>query len=118
MTRAQRNKNPVNLKYARQREAIGADDAGFAVFPTVEAGWRGALRQILLDAQRGLTVGEYIYKFAPPYENDTETYLAFVLRRVSSAGRVITRDTKLSDLGPYTLMFILEAQARMEGFYA
>ncbi len=115
VTRARRNNNPVNLRFAGQREAIGKDEAGFAIFPDVYAGWRAAMAQILLDARRGLSIREYIYKFAPPSENDTEGYLSFVLKRMG--GRVENDQVKLSRLSLPDLVALLMAQAEMEGFY-
>lgn len=74
MTRAQRNHNPGNLRFAKQLEATGKDDMGFAVFPDDPAGFRALAAQIRLDANRGLTLGQFIAKFAPPTENDTNAY--------------------------------------------
>ena len=115
-TRARRNCSPVNLKYARQREATGQDDKGFAVFPTAEAGWRAAMAQILLDASRGLTLEQYITKFAPPNENDTAAYLRFVVKEQTTDIEPDTRLDLVSDLR--VLVDIIEAQAAMEGWWA
>lgn len=113
MNRGQLNNNPVNLRFARQRESTGPDDKGFAIFPTAEAGWRAALRQILLDAERGLTLREYIYKFAPPNENDTEGYLAYVCKQTS-----LPSDYRLGAESMGNLVEVIEAQAHMEGWFA
>ncbi|MCS7261051.1 MAG: hypothetical protein NZ765_09750 [Anaerolineae bacterium] len=84
-SRAQRNNNPGNLRYAGQPGAIGADAAGYAVFPNAEAGWEALRRQIRLDASRGLTLEQFIRKYAPPNENPTEAYLRFVSQRTGLA---------------------------------
>lgn len=112
MTRAKRNNNPVNLRYAGQREATGSDKDGFAVFPDPQAGWRAGMAQIMLDARRGLTLRQYIHKFAPPCENDTDTYLSFVSHRSG-----VLPDVELRSLDLETLIRILKAQARIEGYY-
>jgi hypothetical protein len=77
MTQAQLLRNPGNLRYARQREAIGESE-GFAKFQSDPAGWRALVNQIKLDAKRGHTLETFIAKYAPPIENETEKYLDFV----------------------------------------
>lgn len=109
MNPSQRNNNPVNLRFMNQKESIGKDNSGFAVFPTGPAGWRAAFRQIILDQNRGLTVRQFIFKFAPPNENDTMEYLKFVLKELNIAG-----DDLLEILSPYALAGVM---AKMEGYY-
>ncbi|MBV6342775.1 hypothetical protein [Candidatus Magnetobacterium casense] len=108
--RAQRNNNPVNLRYAHQTEAVGKDADGFAVFGTPEAGWRAAHAQIRLDQTRGVSVREFIFKFAPPNENDTNAYLEFVLDELG-----IGSSTPLYSIGVYELAGVM---AQYEGYYA
>lgn len=78
-TRAYRNNNPGNLIYVGQASASGKDDAGFAVFPSYAAGYGELERQIGLDAGRGLTLEQFIYKYCPPSQCDTETYISNVM---------------------------------------
>lgn len=47
-SRAYRNKNPGNLKYAKQNGAVGKDKDGFAIFETFKAGWDALLTQLRL----------------------------------------------------------------------
>jgi hypothetical protein len=47
----------------------------------VEAGWEALRRQIELDAGRGLTLEQFINKYAPPSENPTADYLRYVVAR-------------------------------------
>lgn len=42
-TRAQRNHNPLNIKYVGQPIAIGKDDKNFCIFPSDEIGWLAAV---------------------------------------------------------------------------
>lgn len=72
---AQRQNNPGNLKYAGQPGAVRGDK-GFAKFPTPQAGFQALQNQILLDAKRGHTLETFIYKYAPPKENNTLRYIA------------------------------------------
>jgi hypothetical protein len=109
MNKSQKNNNPGNLRFAGQKEATGLDDSGFALFPNAPAGWRAIHAQIKLDQGRALTLEKFINKYAPPNENDSGAYLAFVcgeLRIVSS--------TLLSDISPFALAGVM---AKMEGYY-
>ncbi len=115
MNRAQRNNNPLNLRFAHQHEASGQDDDGFAAFPFPAAGWRAAHAQIELDKKRGLTIEQFIDKFAPPNENDTRNYLEFILDELQIEDSPLpTKDTKLFDVSTYGLVGIM---AKMEGYY-
>jgi hypothetical protein len=109
MNRSQKNSNPGNLRYARQREAIGKDDKGFAVFPDGPAGWRALHNQIKLDQKRNLSIGQFIAKYAPPNENDTSEYLEFVLEEMGALDT-----TGLQAISPYALAGVI---ARMEGYF-
>jgi hypothetical protein len=110
MNRPQRNNNPLTLRYDRQRESTGKDDAGFAIFPTPQAGWRAAHRQIKLDQKRGLTIRGFIEKFAPPHENETEKYIEFV------AGQLGVFDT--TTLSASSVYAIAGVMAQWEGYYS
>lgn len=59
-TRGDRNRNPGNIKYgdfARKHGATGADDKGFAIFPTLEAG-KNAADILLQEKYSGLTLSQ------------------------------------------------------------
>ena len=72
---AQRQNNPGNLKYAKQIGAtLGAN--GFAKFKNPQDGFNALHRQIVLDASRGHTLETFIYKYAPPKDNNTLRYIA------------------------------------------
>lgn len=74
---SQSNNNPGNLIYAGQPGATGASSSGFAVFPTVQAGYQALLNQINLDASRGLTIAQFASKYAPAQDgNDPTSYAA------------------------------------------
>lgn len=76
-----KNNNPGNLRMVGQP---GAEEGleGFASFSTPGQGLNALTRQIVLDTQtRGLTLGEFITKYAPPSENDTEGYIRFMEQR-------------------------------------
>ena len=110
MNKAQRNNNPLNLRFAKQKDATGKDDDGFAIFPTPQAGWRAAHHQIKLDQKKGLTLKEFIFKFAPPNENDTNAYLEFVEDHLGDSNY-----TSLHFIDVYALAGVM---AQYEGYYA
>lgn len=95
-SRAARNNNPGNLrppKGQKLRGQTGLDPAGFAIFPDMETGWAALDRQITLDAKRGHTVETFLAKYAPPSENNTANYLAFVCKTLG-----VGKTTLLSEL--------------------
>lgn len=109
MTKAQRNRNPGNLRFAGQREATGNDNTGFAVFPSDPAGWRALVAQIKLDQGRGFTILEFANKYAPPHENDTNQYA-----RIIADGLNTRWGNFLSEFSPYAIAGIM---ANHEGYF-
>lgn len=80
--RNMRNNNPGNIVWGKFAEAHGGTleehkTPRFARFETMEAGWE-AMRQLLLKHYKGLTIKQAIYKWAPPTENDSLSYVHFV----------------------------------------
>lgn len=94
-SRAAVNNNPGNLWDGSRRiwPHLPHDDKGFVIFPSQDAGWRALERQVELDASRRHTLETFLFKYAPPSENNTENYIRFVSQRVG-----IPRDVPLSDL--------------------
>ncbi len=72
--------NPGHLVWAAQRRAapVNLGNRQWAGWATYEEGVLGAERQILLDAKRGLTFQQFVYKYAPPAENDSGVYLSVI----------------------------------------
>lgn len=94
---AKRNNNPGNLRprpsqYGPWPGQVGVA-GGFAVFATPEAGWNALNIQIQSDANRGLTLEQFISKYAPPSENDTTNYLNWI-----SSGLDASPDQLLSEI--------------------
>lgn len=67
----------------------------WAAWPTFSGAYQGLVRQITLDMNRGLTLEQFIAKYAPPNENNTSAYLEFVKGRLGMSG-----NTLLSALRP------------------
>ncbi|MCC8421477.1 lytic transglycosylase catalytic [Photorhabdus thracensis] len=97
--RGLRNNNPGNLNFAGQRGATRENGEGrFASFETAFDGLRALSRQLTLYAKRGLiTVRDIITKYAPPEENDTEGYIAFLAKwlGVDPNARLNLRDPQM-----------------------
>ena len=73
-TLASRNNNPGNLRFVGQLGATQGD-GGFAKFNSPEEGYQALINQIQLDQSRGLTLAQFVNKYAPPTENNTNLYV-------------------------------------------
>ena len=75
-SRVRRNNNPGDIEYGPFAKAHGATstDGRFAIFPTASIGFN-AMSALLCLRYQGLTVRQAITKWAPPVENDTESYI-------------------------------------------
>jgi len=88
----QRYNNPGDLMFAHQPGARpsgthGADGKphSYAIFESVEKGWQALYAQIRLDASRGLSLQQFIGKYAPSSDyNDPANYCAFVAREIGA----------------------------------
>lgn len=85
-TRGLRNKNPGNIRNNPAftwNGQVGVDEAGFVIFDTFENGVRAMGRVLDSYKRRGLvTVPQIISAWAPPSENDTESYISAVMDRI------------------------------------
>jgi tetratricopeptide (TPR) repeat protein len=86
------NNNPGNLKFVGQAGAI-LGEGGFAKFETAKDGIVALHKQVHIDAERGLSVRDMIYKYAPPSENKTELYITQLIQALN-----VTRDTKVANI--------------------
>lgn len=91
-TLADRQKNPGNLRFVGQKNATQGDKR-FAKFKTHQDGWNALRRQIQIDAGRGLTLRQFVYKYAPPSENNSKAYLNTLVREIGAKP-----DSKLSQV--------------------
>ena len=85
-TRGLRNNNPLNIRRNDtkwQGLAEMQQDAEFFTFIAPEWGYRAAIRTLQTYRRKyGLyTLREWIERWAPPVENDTEAYIRCVCRR-------------------------------------
>lgn len=67
--------NPGDLRHSphSSHEGEGKEDIG--IIDTDAHGWDDLERQLALFAERGMTVREAVYVFAPPKENNSFIYL-------------------------------------------
>lgn len=83
-----RNNNPLNIRKGNdwQGEIIGSD-AEFETFSHSKYGFRAGAK--LLRNYQSLyklqTIGEIIHRFAPPSENHTSNYAAYVAKKMGVA---------------------------------
>jgi hypothetical protein len=70
--------NPGDLRHApnASHEGIGPNDIG--IEPNDATGWEDLERQLRLDASRGLTLAQFVDKYAPASENNSKQYLAYL----------------------------------------
>ncbi len=96
-----RNNNPMDLRFYGQEGAIESADGqihdaegkkiapGFAKWPQKEMGACAGLRQLCAYAQRGMTLRQVVYVFAPPSGpdggNNSALYLSETIRRYKAA---------------------------------
>ncbi|HET7632725.1 MAG TPA: RHS repeat-associated core domain-containing protein, partial [Gemmatimonadaceae bacterium] len=109
-TPAWRNNNPGNLRSSSLQAGVVR---GFAVFNNRATGNEAMWEQVDRDAARGLTLGEFINKYAPNSENNTRRYIDVVSR---ASGVAI--GTKLSDLTEVSLSDVIRAMQVHEGWSA
>ena len=112
--RGLRNNNPLNIRKNNtkwQGLAEVQNDKSFFVFKAPEWGYRAAIRT-LQNYQRvhGLTtIREWISRWAPSCENDTDNYIRFVCDRT---GMPPTAEPTITN--KVVMCNIVEAMSRME----
>lgn len=113
-TLAWRTNNPGNIwagKISKKFNAIGKY-GNFAIFANIEDG-RAALKGVLTITMRNMTIVKAMHQYAPPHENNTKAYTAFVVKAI---GRPAT--TLVKDLTDAELNRMIKAIEKKEGFKA
>ena len=86
LPRGIRNNNPLNIRRSKDQWKGLADaqtDRAFCQFKSLEYGWRAAfylLTRTYYHKYRLYTIRTIIRRWAPPGENNTEAYIAYVSR--------------------------------------
>lgn len=78
--------NPFNIRYRKQNVWLGQFSSfdGFSCFSEMEFGIRAACMLVMRTYRKYglLSVGGIITRFAPPSENKTDNYIAFVIGKM------------------------------------
>ncbi len=78
-------------------------EGGFAKFATPEDGYQAYLQQVQLDASRGLTLSQFINKYAPPSENNTSQYLQQAIAALGVSANTPLRQIDINQLAAFQL---------------
>ena len=73
-----RDNNPGDLRHSPHSFHPYDSPNSIGQIDSVDDGWADLERQLRLFAERGLTLREAIYEFAPPTENNSEQYLDYI----------------------------------------
>jgi hypothetical protein len=123
--RSVRNNNPGNLRYSPNlvkpgyvlEKAVGADSGGFAIFATPQDGLEAMEKQVRLDTQtRGMTLSQFVNKYAPPNENDTNKYTKFVSDRTGLMANDRIPASKIPEV--MNAMILMEGGRPASQYYA
>lgn len=78
-----RDHNPGDLRHSPHSQHAPDAPNGIGQIDTDEHGWEDLERQLMLYAKRGLSLRDMIINYyAPPGENDSEQYLAFICQEL------------------------------------
>lgn len=92
-TRTWRNNNPGamrNYPFSERHGSLG-DAGGYAVYPDVATGDAALVALLQTPKYQAQNVIDAVFDFAPPVENDTSRYQAFVVSRVGVPGSTLVR---------------------------
>lgn len=105
-TRGIRNNNPGNIRVSKdQWEGMTGDDGAFVTFDSPESGVRALGKNLLSYGRQGYdSIEKIINRWAPPNENDTQSYIDSV---VAATGIPATQSLDLSN--PDTLSALAQA---------
>lgn len=105
-TRGIRNNNPGNIRVSKdQWEGMTGDDGAFVTFDSPESGVRALGKNLLSYGRQGYdSIEKIINRWAPPNENDTQSYIDSV---VAATGIPATQSLDLSN--PDTLSSLAQA---------
>ncbi len=117
--RPYRNNNPGNLRYlgktgparAQADGALGLEQGGFAIFPSVDAGEKALNMAIDRGAAARRSLSSFINQYAPPGDhNNTASYIATVAKALD-----VTPTATLDLLGPAQRSILAQTIMVQEG---
>lgn len=112
-SRAWRNHNPGNIvggTFAGAHGAIG-QDSRFAIFPDEPTGFQAIVALLQTPTYRALSLEGAINRYAPPHENNTDGYVAFVTKRTG-----LSKGQSLAAMSTSELAGIADAIKVIEGW--
>lgn len=74
-TQPTRKHNPGDLRHSNHSSHVGEGAEDIGIIDTDEHGWEDLDRQLRLFADRGMTLRDAVYTFAPANENEPSVYL-------------------------------------------
>jgi hypothetical protein len=86
----QRQNNPGDLEHAPGESHEGTGVIGS--FTTPAQGWTALEDQLQLDAKRGWTMEQLVYTYAPPSENNSAQYLAYLCSGLKCDPQMLVSD--------------------------
>ncbi|OKP00078.1 structural protein [Xenorhabdus eapokensis] len=113
MTRGIRNHNPGNVRHGDKWQGLRdtQTDKSFCQFVAPEYGIRAMLK-ILRNYERKYgdnTIRQFISRWAPPNENNTESYIAYVCKSVG-----VTSNAVVDVENVVTMSRLVKAMIQME----
>lgn len=114
MTRGLRNNNPGNLRISKDKwQGLREiqEDKDFFQFKTIEYGYRALMRTLQNYRKRHncITIGDFIRRWAPPVENNTNAYIIAVCKDLQ-----VTREYVPDIMDKATLCAFAAAISRVE----
>lgn len=111
--RGLRNNNPLNIRKGQHwiGESLNQTDKDFVVFIDMVYGVRAAfvILHTYMESYHINTVRMIIQRWAPPVENETDRYIAFVCDRLN-----VTPDTVLNWYHRENMIALFNAMSKME----
>lgn len=111
--RGLRNNNPLNIRKGQHwiGESLNQTDEDFVIFLDMVYGVRAAfvILHTYMESYHINTVRMIIQRWAPPVENDTNRYIAFVCERLN-----VSPDTVLDWYDRESMMALFNAMSKME----
>ena len=111
-SRSWRNNNPGNLKYndwAIKMGAIGQDDQGFAIFPTMDIGTRAAKALMKSEQFASMTIADFTKSITPTMFGEKSDKIESGLK-----GLNLDPSMKLGDLGEINMSRLLRERGNRE----
>jgi hypothetical protein len=90
-----RNNNPGDLRHSPHSFHTAGDPNAIGKIVNPADGWADLNRQLQLFADRGMTLEQAIYQFAPPSENNSAAYLAYVCKGLGCVWTLPVKDALL-----------------------